>query len=393
MPSWVPAPGTVADISLNTPAAILTPLYGDNVAKGFSRSWSGRAFARWWGRYGRSVGGFGGHGDGAKTPLLGYDVESRLYYLEKPSCPVFHSAVHTGVPGSPEDGFDYVADPATGWMWNDTIESTVQVGEPFTSHFYGIQVAVPPSARAGAPNGWLVTPTRGSMAEGGQRATYAGHRFALGQDTVWTMHGAAHTMRNEHGPSWYDSLRNRVCFVGDFPCSAVGWRHMGDESKGTTPIPNGSVEGYYAVGGYSEELDKGMFARNFTGATNSSIYAGVNIWVMHPVTGNKYRPVATGVLPPTTEEGAWAWNEDRQCWGYHAGMGGNDFYEIYCTGDPTGNNWVSRKFTTTGTARTGYVAGGSSTPYSRLNWCPELEIYLWEPGYDMPAQAFNIPAL
>lgn len=377
IPAWVPAAGTVADVSLNTPSQGLGAPYA-STDQAFGRSWSGRAYAKWWGTYGRTVGGAGGHGDGAQNWLVAYNIETRLYYVEKESCAVFHAA----------DG--YVGDPTTGWMWDSTAGTTMQVGEPFTSHFYGIQVAVPPAARTGAPNGWLVTPTRGSLADGGQRATFQGHRFALGQDVQWAAHSTPHAKRNEHSPSWYDSLRNRVCFVSDWPCSTISWTKMDDATKGTVAITNGDITGYYFVGAYHAAQDVYMIVRNYTGVADSSLTTGLNITVLDPVTGNKYRPTATGTAPPITEEGAWAWAEEWDAWGYYPGVGGNDFYLLKRTGDPKGNNWVWSKQTVTGTARTYFTSGGSGLPLNRLTFVAALGIFLWEPDYDVPAQAFNV---
>lgn len=391
IPAWVPALGTVADVSLNTPQQGLGPA-NSSTATAFGRSWTGRAYAKWWGTYGRTVGGAGGHGDGAQNWLLGYDIEARRYYVEKPSCTVFHCAIHTYPSGTTIDDFDYVGDPLTGWMYGDTIASTanLQIGEPFTSHFYAMQVCVPPSARNGGQNGWLVTPTRGSLAEGGQHGTFQGHRFALGQATKWELHSTPHATRNEHAPSLYDSVRNRVVFASDWPAGVLGWTNIADETKGQLSLSS-SMEGYYFVGAHHLAQDFYMFITNYTGVPNSTESAGLNLTVVNPSNGTKTRVSATGTAPPLTEQGAWAWAEEWNAWGYYPGLGGNDFYLLKCTGDPSGNNWVWSKQTVTGTARTRFVdSNNGGLPLTRLSFIAALGTFLWEADYNVPAQMFCV---
>lgn len=133
-----------------------------------------------------------------------------------------------------------------------------------------------------------------------------------------------------------------------------------------------------------------MTVRNYPGVPDSSLTLGLNITIMDPVTGIRTRPTATGTTPPTTEEGAWAWAEEWDAWGYYPALGGNDFYLLKRTGDPRGNNWLWSKQTVTGTARTCNVAGGNGLPLNRLTFVYGLGCFLWEADYNVAAQMFHV---
>jgi hypothetical protein len=378
-PAWLPSLGTVADISLNTPLAAAGVPYATTMA-GFARSWGGMAFAPWWGKYGRAVTGAGGHGDGAQNWLLGLDLETQLFYMERPSCTVFHATSD-----------NYVGDPVTGWMWADTGGVNLQVGEPFTSHFYAFQIALPPSSLAGASNGWLFTPGRGSIAEGGQKSTGQSHKYALGSGGAWSMHGAPLLRGPAHGPSIYDSKRNRVLHFGDsqgsaqqvFPCIDIA-------TQATGSITTGYIYGFYQMGGYHSAADCYVMARY---AANVLTFN-----VEDAVTNAMTTPTPTGTPPTESAEGAWDWVDAWNAWVYYPGDGSNNIYTLKCAGDPRGNSWVWGKQTVSGTARSRFFdTNGGGLPYNRLRFVPGLSAagkgaILWIPDYNIPAQIFHISA-
>jgi len=376
IPAWVPALGTVADISLNTPQDVGAQVVGPPNAtiNGFCRSWGGMAFAPWWGRYGRMVTGAGGHGDGSLNSLLGLDLETRLFYIERNSCQVYHAADN------------YVGDASTGWMWADTGGVNVQVGEPFTSHFYGFQIALPPSAIAGSTNGWLFTPGRGSVAEGGQRSTGQAHKYPLGSGGAWTMHGTPLSRGPAHGPSLYDPKRGRVLHFGDSQGSAQQiFPYIDLATQAVGSITTGYVYGFQQMAGYHSAADCYLLAR-FTAGT-------LTFNVIDPVTLAMTAPVPTGTPPTETAEGAWDWVDAWNAWVYYPGDGGNNVYTLKCTGNPRGNNWVWGKQVVSGVARSRYFdANNGGTPYNRLRYVPALGTLLWVPDYLVPAQMFHISA-
>jgi hypothetical protein len=373
IPPWVPAPGTVADISLNTLFDVKGTIT-NSIA--ITRTWSGVAYAPWWGAYGTLVGGGGGHSDGNQNFLMQYDIQSRLFSILKPSCPVFHA-----------DADNYVADVTTGWMFGDTVGGSLQVGEPFTGHFYAYQIALPPSALAGAPNGWLFTPGRTSMAEGAQRATKQSHKFALGMGagTKWSMHGSPLSREPSHGASIYDSLRNRVVAFSDSQASSTKLHPYIDIATGNQNTLNvdTAVTGNYVVGAYHVAGDCYMLARYISGALSFKVIDAVTLVVTSPV--------PSGTAPVETAEGAWDWVEAWQAWVYYPGSG-NNIYTLKCSGDPRGNNWAWAKQTVTGTANSYVIGGGGGLPYNRLRYCAPLGIMVWFADYLVPVQGFNISA-
>lgn len=382
VPSWVPAIGTIADISLNTLQSARGTI-PDNDVKQFTRTWSGVAYARSWGVYGRLVGGGGGHGDGDLNCMFNYDVESRLWALEKNAAPVYPW------PGDPE-GASNVADTLTGWMYANTSGTALQVGEPFTSHFYAYQVALPPSAIAGsAPNGWLFTPGRTSLPPASDM-TAQSHKWALGQGVngKWTMHGTPLARGPLHGLAIHDTKRNRVISITQGANAGVTKIHMYidliTEAVGTLTF-SASVDGNYAIGGYASADDCYVTARYMTSGT-------LKLQVLDPVTLIAYFPTPSGTKPEEVgEEGAWEWIDSKKMWVYIPGTSSNNVYFLKCVGNPRlSASWSWHKTVISGTVRPAiFGTQGGGTPYNRLRYCEPLDMMIWYPDYAVPVQGFR----
>lgn len=371
LPAWVPPLGTVADVSLNTAYAVGGSL--TSIAS-VTRSWSGAAWAPWVGRYGKLFSAWGGHGDGAENALLGYDVESRLFYIEKPAAPIFHNVSD-----------NYVADPVTGWMWGDTSGTSLQVGEPFTSHFYGFHLALPPTAIDGSDSGWLFTAGRGSMPEPGQIGTSQSHKYAIGNASKkWTMHGSTVVARPGHSPSIYDPTRNRVVSIIESEESATNRHPYIDLTTGETGMLTTSayVRGHYGIGAYHSAEDCYMIARYASGALTFKVIDAGTLTV--------YSPSVSGTPPVETAEGAWDWVEAWGAWVYYPGDGSQNIYTLKCSGNPRGNNWAWGMQTVSGTPYACTVGQGAGLPYNRLRHCESLGVVLWFSDYNVPMQAFRI---
>ena len=363
LPPWVPALGTVADVSTN----VLVDVRGSSAAAGLFSGWSGISYAPLLGDMGSFICMGGGHGDGSHNDIYRYDIATRVFSKIKNAAPIF-IASNT-----------YVADPVTGWMWGDTGATTVQVGEPFCAHFYSFAIVVP---RSDSPYGSLLTPTRGSMPLAGQFATQQSHRFNLnGSATKWDMHGAPLTNRAQHGCSIFDSKRRRVVVLGDGPKSVASWTDPENEATGDLQFA-GSYDAYYRIGGYHTAEDLYMIVKYL---------GGLRLTVIDPVTGAVTHPTAVGDTPTEADEGAWDWVERWNSWVYYPGMGGNNIYQLKAPSNPRTDMWTWIKHTVTGTARARQTNQGGP-PYNRLRYNHPTQSVFWAPKVDEPVQAFRIPA-
>ena len=379
LPAWVPALGTVVDISLNTPSA----LAGDTNIDRITRTWSGVAYAPWIGEYGQLFSAGGGHTDGRENGHYGYDIGTRLWWLAKNSAAAF---VATDT---------YCADPATGWLWTSSAATDVQVGQPFTSHYYSFLIAIPPSALTGSASGWLYTPGRGSMADSAQRNTPQAHKFSLDQSNpataVWQLSGAPLLRGPGHGCAIHDTSRNRIVQISDAHGSAQTvhpYMNLATETPGTFTTPS-QVDGNYAVGGYHSTADCYLINRCVSGST-------LYMRVIDAATNQVYAPSTTGTAPTGSspyenKEGAWDWVPQWDAWVYYPGLGGNDIYTLKAPSNPRTGTWTWAKQTVTGVARSRFVdVNGGGTPYNRLRYCAGIKSVIWYPDYSMPVQAFRI---
>jgi len=179
LPRWVPAVGVVADVSLNT----MFDVRGSDPDSSMQYNyWSGTAYAKEYGENGSLIFNAGGHTATLTNYVYGYDVATRMHFMERQSTLHYQAA----------DG--YVADTVTGWLWADKSGTTVQEGETFAFHSYSFMTYLPPTSISGgrAPYGWLFTPGRASMCAGGQKGTRQAHKLALGLglNTPYEMHGS-----------------------------------------------------------------------------------------------------------------------------------------------------------------------------------------------------------
>ena len=374
LPAWVPPRNSVADISVNTALAVK----GVNTEiSSITNSWSGAAWAPWVGKYGRMYAAGGGHGDGDQNFIVGYDVEERLFFIEKDKAPVFTFE-------------NYIADPVTGWMWANSDGTEVQVGEVFTTHFYCFHIALPPDSGVDdasvAPDGWLYTAGRGTMPAGGQRGTKAAHAYAIGNpDKKFTIHGDPVVFGPTHGPSIYDSRRKRVVSIRESESSATKIHPYTDLETGATGTLSLSrfIMAYYAIGAYWEAEDCYITAVYESGAFKFNI--------VDAATSIAYIISIEGAAPNEVSIGSFEWVEAWRAWVYYPGNG-NNVYTLKCVGDPRSDAFVWGVQTITGTATPSSFGSGATIPLNRFRYCEPLDLFLWFPNHSLPMQAIRIAA-
>lgn len=368
-PAWLPAIGTVADISLNT----LSSVQGASNASAIWSAWSGGAWAPWWGDLGSMAFEGGGHSNGYDNDVYRYDVATRSFSKIKNRTTNVHFIETT-------PGATYVADPVTGWMWADDGGVNLQEGQPFSAHFYANITAVPPSARAGATNGWLTAMGRIAMPLSGSSGTKRVHRLAMGEAQLWEMHGGGElAYQAGYGCSFYDAGRNRVVGFADSNKTFFTFADWTNDTVGTVSCP--AVDAFYAVGAHFVADDVYMYIRQ----TSSALVFEMR----DPVTGARSTPPVTGSGPGVGEhDGGWCWVESWRAWLYYPG-GGNNFYTLKApASSPRTGTWTWAKTVLTGTP----YSIVESPPYTRLRCIPELNLVLWPSRPNNPMQGFGIAA-
>jgi hypothetical protein len=334
------------------------------------------AWAPWWGNHGSIIAGGGGHSDGDGNSLYRIDVESRLVTQIKSGAPVYYKADN------------YCADTTTGWLWANANagDNGVQVGEPFTSHFYSYLLAIPPDSIAGrsdAPNGWLFTPGRRSMPRPGQLGTAQAHKLALGTGvTKWELHGGGATSNAAHGGACYDPVRKRVWYVADNPSSSVPYRDLATGAQGSQ-----SFSGSHG-GAFDLQVDWHFAAGVIL------IYGNKNtsVWVADPVAGTITHPSSSGT-PTFGSADAWGWSDVWNALFMYPGEGGNTIWFCKPSGNPRTATWVWSSQTITGTIRAAHTESGGYPSYNRLRHVATLgNVLVWCPRCDVPVQLLHVRA-
>jgi hypothetical protein len=169
LPSWVPAAGKVANISLNSlssvnPCAVNTCWYSGSMRQQAAwRNWCGAAFAREYSQNGAFIYWGGGHGGGDDHSLYLFDFSTRQWSRVGPSLPAA----------------SYVASLDPGWSDFQHEGSYIVPG----LHSYNYPSYVPPGKSGVGPKGaWmlpvLVSPVGGNIPHAVDLATGQWTRFA-----------------------------------------------------------------------------------------------------------------------------------------------------------------------------------------------------------------------
>ena len=207
IPSWVPSPGHVAPISLNT-LSELPPLANEQSLRSregrsaLIATWVGLAVAPQLGVLGSLVGGpHGGHASYDGNQVLRYDIASRVWsFMSQPTYPIDESEDVPG--GSVPHG------RGSGW-------GEFAPGQPSTAHTYNYSVVVPPGSAAGGPKGALVQPVRAATFRSAIDFVRA-HKFDLNQSfdsAKWTR-----LSTNTTSIGNLDLVEGGACYDGDRDC-------------------------------------------------------------------------------------------------------------------------------------------------------------------------------
>lgn len=212
--TWVPLPGNVAAVSLNTPNAVnpypsVAPF--PSAAPGtYSTSgqfagqervftaWNGGVFAPSLGALGSLVYWGGGHQDYGGNEVYRYDFSSRLHTrLTNP-----HNYV-SGSGGASNGTYPWDA------TWGDFNDDQT----PIPNHNYGCQVGLS-GAQAGNTTGALIIPSLGGAGVGAIQIRRA-HKLNL-DSNAWSRYGTGDspaTTNGTSGSACYDSSRNCIWMV------------------------------------------------------------------------------------------------------------------------------------------------------------------------------------
>lgn len=384
IPAWVPAVGTIEDVSLNT---INDVADGDDLNQVASVlfAWSGLAYCPDYGARGSLLMFGAGHGY-QYNAVYAYDIHTRLHKKEKTDAAVKYVVS------------SYNADTTTGWMWADAGGTTVQVGQLHAAHTYAGLVGLPSSAIAGSSNGWLFSACRNTMPIGGSQSSLGPAKLPLGAaaaaSQLWQAHGSGPMVTSgSYGPHLWDSLRNRVCAFNGI--SSTVWGAV-DLTAGT--ILTGSFSpsffnyNYEATGYYDSDYDCYIIARY-----DSVSSATFELHVLKPGgTDDMVLTVSTptqgGTPPPSAYSvGGWDWVQDWRSLIWYAGQGDNDVYFLKApAGDPRTGTWTWSKQTLTGTARDALEYGSENPHYSRFRYIPDIDCCLWQSKTSAPVQGFRV---
>jgi len=375
--NWIPTLGTIAAVSTNTMDAVKQvgiPISSGSIGshQEILGAWSGMGFAADYGSMGSLICTGGGHSDYLGNDVYRYDIASRAWSRIKDSASIFLASD------------TYIANPTTGWMWANTAATAVQVGQPFTSHFYGQLVVVPGAAMPGtAPNGWLFTPGRRSMPWDGQRSTAQAHALAIGSATLWEAVGVPMASEPAHSPSIYDSSRNRVIAFSNGPVSNYKYMSMATRTPGVQATTGGGIVAGFSVGGYSTTDDLYLIIGWSTSTLNVH-------HIVDPVTNIRYDVTnnVTGTPPPSTSTlGGWDWVNQWRTWVFYPGEGGKTVYTLKAPANPRNGTWTWGSQTLTGPT----VPAQAGTPhYTRFKYIPAIERFLWVSTTTQAVQCFGV---
>lgn len=314
-PSWRPAEGTIADVSLNTLESVCAP---DATADKALQAYCGVAYAPWLGAYGSIIITGGGHSDSVLNAIYRYDIASRLCSKIKPSAP------------SVMLGYSQNADVDTGWMYAD-LAGNLQVGELFSSHNYNQIVCVPDNViPGGGGNGWFISYMPQSipiLGQGGSRRCY---KIRLGVDTKFTYFSDVTNVVTTRSSVFYDHSRGLVgCFNGAFSTELWLTRVYNGVHKKLTL--SSSVNGYYTYAAHDTDNDLYLL---------TSIY-GSSTWVINPNTGQTAAVTTTGTPPPIADNPQQAeWVQEWKCFVYINGLASNTVYFLSQPTDPFNQAWA-----------------------------------------------------
>lgn len=371
--SWLPAPGTVADLGTDT----LDTAAGRTT--GFWRSYSGIGWAPWWGSYGSVIAGGGGHTNGEYNDLYRFNLDTQDW-----------TRIKTAATSYVKPATSLNADTATGWMWANATngDTALQTGELHSDHHYANLLCVPGDAISGtAPNGWLVKAGTVAMSTLGGAGTTRCAVLAMGEDETWAHLGSGDTVGSSRGGTAYDSLRGRIWCRPDSRGRTLYYKQCSGGAEGSVLFSGSSWENGGSVLEYSAADD--LLIRYKHGGDSD----GVTLRVLDPADATQYTPTISGTAP-SSGYFACCWSESWGCLVVYEGGGGNTVYFLKPSGDPRSTTWTWSTQTFTGTARGLYEdVSGEGQSYNRIRHVESLgNVLVWCARGDQPVQLIHLSA-
>lgn len=375
-PSWLPAVGTIADLSLNTLKSQAPIVDGAPTSANVVLPWCGMTYAQTYGSLGSIVIYGGGHTDYPYNEVYRYDLASRLWSrIVDPTVPLF------------ADSDNRFSDTEFGEIWADATFTKVVTGKPASTHTYGALVWAPPGSFGSDPAGYFVIPSISSPANNPNPQTSWPHYVALSNPT-WQRGKSKLAKSVYEGCSLYDSSRNRIVQLGrpDWTTQAE-YLQCETQSTGTITISDPGLVTYENTGGYDSESDLYMSIKR-----DSSQPGGFYLHLIDPkvdpkVTSNLViQKTSSGTLPTANEPGGWEWVQAWKQWIYYPGYG-NTVWRLTKPADPIRGTWSWSSFSLSGNANsfTGYP---HYSRFRQVNSIPGL--FVWLASNNQSVQGFRL---
>lgn len=361
LPSWVPAPGNIAVISLNTLQSVdpcpgfatgsPCPHSGQEGIAGVLDDWTGAAYARAYSALGAVLFHGGGHNGYYGNEVYAFDLSTRLFAL----C------------GSnyPTQSFDYDAD-----------EGEIQPGIPASSHTYDHIGYLPPEL-AGNTHGKFLRLVSASNHESAGGGSGRSHAFDLTSNT-WSRYSANKCgVQQGAAECWSAYDTSRQCFWIQGQGTQGLWRL--DDLAGSPTWSQANALGGLALNestmAYSPTKDCLAIYRNDS----------VRIVKCGTLASGAPEVTVTGTPPGITQAAAIEWEPLLGCfviWG-----SGKTVYKLTPpSGDIHSQSWAWSSETLSGPTPTTPVNG----PYSKLIRADSIRSFVYCGDKDEPVYAFRL---
>jgi hypothetical protein len=409
VPSFVPAVGTIANISLNRMADVNPCPSNACSYSGVSKQSSvfndtGVVYAPKMGSLGSIIVTGGGHNDYYGSEVYRYDFATQLWTrITEP---------HNVMQATSGASLGLHADRILGEQWADTTWTTTLQNQPSAGHLYGYQVIIPVGAKDS-----LVTLARPALTPAGNPHGRIAHILDLAAQvaggpatSLWQRVTSNLNLSTvpAYGGAVYDALRNRIW--GTQSTGSSGAMYFLDLVTGAWTMTSITMGAFYGTLMRSETQDRMIYMRNYSPVSGTDFNTGNMIVIINPnLTGagavSRISNIAsrvTGTPPPYDATnsplgGGAEWCEDLPGGPgivYYAGGGGNDVYICQPTGDfNTGVwNWTSQTLTPVTPADNPAVqlSPANCTHLHRFVYIPVLRCFVWVAGNGAQVNAWRL---
>lgn len=365
VPAWVPAPGNIAEISLNTahdvrPLDWTTP-FGSQ--EGVFQSWNGSAFAPELGSLGSMLFHGGGHNNYDGNEVYRYDIASQLWS-------------RVGEPTHIPAGINAntYTDPAT---YEIKAEYGGGTGVKASLHTYASQFYINPSL-AGNTNGYFCTVPHPN--------TKVVHKYDLDVSGVtgWSRAeeiGPGDGINGYYPTVAWDSTRGRAWMLSNGPWAL---RYFDWATKTWTKV--GASSNTVASGtpfAYSPDRDiLVMFHMYQSGQTYLRVCnpASPTEWVNVPFAGTPPQNGSTSALLPMV------WCGDLQCFLLYAGGGSKTIFKLIPPSNLYSGTWLFESETLVGATPPWTMNG----PLTKFQYIPSIRCAVYADGRYQNVVAFRL---